>query len=94
MSISSIAIYALSTLMTTIFDEFWAGMISLMIVGFCFGLGLALFELGKHFTLVEFMAGTAFARTGNPHWLAIAAFLAFGIAIEAVSIWIVERKEY
>ena len=82
----------MSTLLSTLFDEFWGGIIGLTFMGFMFGLGLS--QDSKKFSLLSYLGGLHFNRTGDIVWPALLTVLALGAAFMAASVYVVERKEY
>lgn len=92
LSLGAFTWFGFSTLLSTLFDEFWGGIIGLTFMGFMFGFGLTLEN--KKFGLLSYMAGLHFNRTGDVVWPALLAFLALGAALLAASVYVVERKEY
>jgi ABC-type transport system involved in multi-copper enzyme maturation permease subunit len=94
MIVSAFGFYGLSTFLTTLFDEFWTGIIGMACIGGVFGLEMALKSDGKDFTPGTFLSGAQFNHGGTIAWPAIAAIVLAGAGFMAASIFILERKEY
>ena len=92
LSLGAFTWFGLSTLLSTLFDEFWGGIIGLTFMGFMFGLGLS--QDSKKFSLLSYLGGLHFNRTGDIVWPALLTVLALGAAFMAASVYVVERKEY
>lgn len=94
LAIGSLPLFGFVTLMTTIFDEVWAGVIGYLALGAFFGAALGEFALKSPFNPLLFVDGKLMNQTHDAHWLAIAFCLAAGAALMAASVRVVERKEY
>lgn len=94
LAIGSTAIFGVMTLLTTLLDELWAGILGLALAGAFVGYGGALIGPNRHFNPLTFMDGELFNRSGAVSWPAITAFIAVGALFLMASIIVVERKEY
>lgn len=92
MMLGAFGFYGFSTFLTTLFDEFWAGVIGLALMGLVFGFGLALEQ--SPLNPVRVMAGSHYRQTGDVNWPVILLFALTGIAFISASVVVVERKEY
>jgi ABC-type transport system involved in multi-copper enzyme maturation permease subunit len=92
--LGAFGLYGLSTLLTIVFDEFWAGMLGMAIIGFLFGMEIAFQSLPIRFQPAEILSGEQFILTGAVGWPLIAFFFLLGVISMAASVYLVERKEY
>jgi hypothetical protein len=83
MTIYAFGFGGLATFLTTLFDEFWAGVFGLTLVGVGFGGSVAL-GAARDSAPPQFTVG----------WLMISGILAMGIVFMLASVYVIERKEY